>query len=452
MINLPLKIPAAIVAAILLAAGLATAQDASQDATEPVPHRTLITNALIFDGTSDALTAPMNVLVEGDKIKQIADSIDAPDGATVIDANGRTLSPGFNACHEHVTFQMNSIDLLLGDTRYQTARATDTVRTYLMNGYTSVREAAGNTFGLKRAIDEGFVVGPRIFPSGPMISQTGGHADHRRFDWPEAAGGVPDMAVRNFDMAVTDGVPEVLKAVREALRMGATQIKIAVGGGSGSYADPLEVVEFLPEEIQAATRAAADYQTYVMAHVYNTAGIRRAIENGVKSIEHGNLVDEPTLQLMKDKDVWLCAQVIVYTMIPNGYTPEQAAKHREAYAGIDNMFTAAKKIGFENIGFGFDIITDPDVVKRQNDEFVLRTKWFDNAEILRQATSKSGALIGMSNRFNPGKIGVIEEGALADILLINGDPLQDISILTDPEANLALIMKGGEIFKNTVSE
>lgn len=413
-------------------------------------RRVLITGALVFDGIGDALSGPMCVLVEGDKITQIAESIDAPVDATVINADGRTLTPGFNACHEHIMMQQDAMSLLLQDSRYQTAVATYTARLYLMRGFTSIRDAAGNSFGLKQAIDDGFVVGPRIFPCGPMISQSGGHADHRRFDYPEAAGGLPDRLMANFDMAVVNGVPEVLKAVREALRMGATQIKIAVGGGTGSYADPLDAVEFLPEEIDAAVRAAADYRTYVMAHVYNVEGIRRAIENGVKSIEHANLIDEPTLQLMKDKDIWLCPQVIVYTEIPKGYTEDQANKHREAYAGIDNMFTTAKRIGFENIAFGSDVITDPSMIARINEEFVFRTKWFDNAEVLRQATSKSGALIGLSKRFNPGKLGVIEEGALADILLMNGDPLEDISILTRPEETLALIMKGGQIFKNKV--
>ena len=420
----------------------------SQDAAPKTS--VLITNANIFDGTSDRLATGMSVLVEGNKIAKIAKSIPAPAGATVIDAKGRTLTPGFNACHEHIMMQMNAIDLLLSDTRYQTAVATRTAEMYLRSGFTSVRDAAGNTFGLKRAIDEDVIPGPRIFPSGPMISQTAGHADHRRFDWPEAAGGIPSRPMANFDMAVVDGVPEVLKATRESLRMGATQIKIAVGGGTGSYADPLDVVEFTPEEIRAAVQAAADYQTYVMAHVYNVEGIRRAIDNGVKSIEHGQLMDEPTMKLMKEKGIKLCSQVIVYTGIPKGYTEDQAAKHRAAYDGIDNMFKIAKKIGYQDIGFGFDIITDPDMVKRQNDEFVLRTKWFTNAEILRQATSTTAEIIGMSHRFNPGKLGVIEQGALADILLINGDPLQDISILTKPEENLALIMKDGKIYKNTI--
>jgi len=182
--------------------------------------------------------------------------------------------------------------------------------------------------------------------------------------------------------------------------------------------------------------------------VYNDKGIRRAIEAGVKCIEHGNLMSEETLLLMKEKDIWLSPQVTVYTYIPSGYTPEQERKHRQAFAGIDNMFTIAKKIGFDKIVCGSDIICDPERIKTLNNEFVERLKWFTPFEILRQATSNGGELIGMSKRFNPGTFGVIQEGALADILLVNGNPLDDIKVLTKPKENLALIMKGGKIFKN----
>jgi len=182
--------------------------------------------------------------------------------------------------------------------------------------------------------------------------------------------------------------------------------------------------------------------------VYNDRGINRAIEAGVRCIEHGNLMSEETMMLMQKKNIWLSPQVTVYTYIPSGYTAEQERKHRQAYAGIDHMFTTAKKIGFENIVCGSDIICDPERIKTLNIEFVHRLKWFTPFEILRQATSKGGELLGMSNRFNPGTFGVIQEGALADILVINGNPLDDIEILTKPQENLVLIMKGGKVFKN----
>jgi len=409
---------------------------------------TLFTNVNVFDGENEKLIETANVLVEGNKIKMVSTKkIEAAD-ATIIDGGGRTLMPGIIGAHEHIMLQLSYSDFYSTDDRYWAIVATQTARTYLMNGWTSIRDI-GNSFSLKRAIDKGVIPGPRIFPSGTMISQTGGHADHSLDNEPSRlVGGAPDPAVRFGDMAVVDGVPKVLEAARDNLRRGATQIKIAVGGGFGSFADPLEVVQFTPEEIRAAVQAAEDYKTYVMAHVYNNDGIKRAIENGVKSIEHGNLVDEPTLKLMKEKGIWLAPQVIVFATEPIGLNAEQKRKHAEAYAGIDNMFNLTKKIGFDKIVFGTDIITDPNLIARMNEEFTFRTKWFTPVEILRQATSKGGELLDLSKRFNPGKLGVIVEGALADILLINGNPLEDISLLTKPEENLALIMKDGKIYKN----
>ncbi len=297
------------------------------------------------------------------------------------------------------------------------------------------------------------MVGPRIFPSGPMISQTSGHSDHRT----DSQLGRPlsnetSVPIKFGHLAIADGRAEVLTVVREALRRGATQIKICAGGGTGSFADPLDVKQFTAEEIKAAVEAASDWNTYVCAHVYNSDGAQRAIENGVKCIEHGNLLDEETLRIMKEKDIWLSPQVIVYTFHPAGYTDDQKAKHDQAYAGIDFMFKTAKRIGFDRIAFGTDIITSPEMLKRVGEEFVHRVKWFTEAEVLRQATSNSAQLLALSGPRNPyGKIGVIEEGALADLLLINGDPLEDIRILARPEKSLALIMKDGKIYKNTIS-
>ena len=416
---------------------------------------TLITNAKIFDG-SDKLIEGKDVLIQGNKIVEIAAGIVVTQdtNSTIIDAGGRTLTPGFIAMHEHLMLQMSAPELLTNDTRYFAYRATETVHTYLMNGYTTTRDVSGNTFALKKAIDQGHIFGPRIYPSGPMISQTGGHSDHRMPSMSsQLVGGIWDPLTRYGDMAVVDGVPEMLKAVRENLREGASQIKLALGGGTGSYSDPLEVVEFLPEEVKAAVQAAEDFGTYVTVHCYNNEGVRRAIDNGVRCVEHGQLMDEATLKLMKDKDIWLSPQVIVFTFIPKGYTEDQANKHRQAYAGIDNMFTIAKKIGFDKIVFGSDIITDPDMIVRMNEEFKHRSKWFSNVEILRQATSKGGELLAMSGPKNPypSKLGVIEVGAYADVLLINGNPLDDISILTNPSENLALIMKDGKVYKNTIN-
>lgn len=423
-------------------------------ASELKPHSYLIKNVNVYDGFSDELVQNQDVLIEGNLIKQVSENISPKNGTDIIEGNNKTLSPGFIAVHEHLLGQMSFGELFTTDTRYAAYIATGTANKYLMNGFTAVRDVAGNTFSLKRAIDKGHITGPRIYPSGAMISQTSGHADHRN---PTNASnlhgnGTWDPLVINGDMVVADGVPEVLKAVRENLRQGATQIKIAVGGGTGSYADPLDVIEFTPEEIRAAVNAASDWGTYVLAHVYNNEGIRRAVDNGVKSIEHANLIDEKTLKYMKKNNVWLSPQVSVYTFIPKGYTPDQATKHRAAYKGLEILFSTAKKINYEKIAFGSDIITDPIAIERINEEFVHRTKWFSNAEVMKQATSNSAALLALSGKRNPypHPMGVIKSGAYADLLLIDGNPLKDISILTKPKKNLRLIMKDGVIYKNTL--
>ncbi len=414
----------------------------------------LITGVRIFDGASDHLSERANVLVVGNTIARIsADVVSPPEGAIVVDGGDRVLTPGFIDAHAHVMLQQSYAEFFTSDRYYNAYVATRMAELYLMNGYTTIRDVAGNTFSLKKAIDRGVLMGPRIFPSGPMISQTAGHSDHRQpSDAPARLGGRPALDERYGHTALADGPGEVLTAVREALRRGATQIKIAVGGGTGSESDPLDVVQFTDSEISAAVMAAGDWGTYVTAHVYNAQGIRRAIDNGVKCIEHGQLLDEATLRYMKKKDVWLSPQVIAFTYYPRGFTEDQKRKHDQAYAGIDRMFRLASKIGFTNIAFGSDIITDPAMLERINEEFVHRSKWFSPAEILRQATGNNGQLLAMSGLRNPypGALGVVREGALADLLLIDGDPLEDISVLTDRE-NLVLIMKDGRIYKNTVS-
>ena len=435
-----------------LLSALALAFPALAQDAQPV-SKVLITNARIFDGRDDKLSEPMSLLVEGNKIERMARSIDAPEGATIIDADGRTLTPGFIDAHSHLMFQLSFGEAFSSDEFYWAYVSVQAAKTYLDNGFTTVRDVSGNSFSLKKAIDRGIVEGPRIYPSGPMISQTSGHSDHRTDAQKSALIADEPSVPMKYDMAqIADGRAEVLTAVREALRRGASQIKISVGGGTGSYADPLDTTQYTADEIRAAVEAAADWNTYVLAHVYNPDGIRRAVENGVRCIEHGNLVDEPTLQLMKDEGVWLSPQVIVYTYHPRGYTDDQKEKHDQAFAGIDNMFKTAKRIGFDRIAFGTDVITDLEMLKRANEEFVHRAEWFTPVEILRQATSKSAELLSLSGPRNPypGKLGVIEEGAYADLLLIDGNPLEDISILTNPEDNLPLIMKDGKIYKNAL--
>lgn len=421
---------------------------------ETPPDVTLVTGARIFNGSSPELIEGMDVLVVGNRIERVAPDISAPKGAEVIEAGGRVMTPGFVDSHAHTMFQVTMTEGFTADEEYFAYVATQTARTYLMNGFTTVRDVSGDCFSLKKAIDRGIVIGPRIFPSGPMISQTSGHSDHRTdAQAPRPIAFEPSVFMKYGHVAVADGRAEVLTVVREALRRGASQIKISVGGGTGSYADPLDVTQYTADEIRAAVEAAADWNTYVTAHVYNSDGILRAVENGVKCIEHGNLMNEEAMRAMMENDVWLSPQVIVYTYHPAGYTDDQKAKHDEAFEGIDSMFKMTKRLGFENIVFGSDIITSPEMIRRINEEFVHRTRWFTPAEILKQATSNAARLLSLSGPRNPypGKLGVIEEGAYADLLLIDGNPLEDVSILTNSAESLVLIMKDGKIFKDTLN-
>ena len=413
----------------------------------------LITGARIFDGVGPDLIEGKDVLVQDGIIAAVGENLETPPGAQVIDAAGRVMTPGLADMHAHLMFQMPFGVAFNSDREYWAYVASMAAKQYLMQGFTVVRDVGGNSFSLKRAIDEGILPGPRVFPSGPMISQTSGHSDHRTgAHEPATINFEPSIPMKYFHVAVADGREEVPRTVREVLLRRASQIKISVGGGTGSYADPLDTTQYTVDEIRAAVEAAEDWNTYVTAHVYNSDGIIRAVENGVKCIEHGNLMSGDALRAMMKNDVWLSPQVIVYTYHPFGYNDEQKARHDEAFDGIDKMFSMAKEMGFENIVFGTDIITSTEMLARANEEFTLRTKWFDNAEILRQATSKSGKLLALSGPRNPypGKLGVIEEGAHADLLLIDGNPLEDMSVMTEYEERFDLIMKAGTVYKNEI--
>ncbi len=433
-------------------AALAFCASAIAQAADAKPT-VLITNANIFDGKSDKLATGVSVLVEGNKIAKIAKSIPAPAGATVIDAAGRTMPPGFIDAHVHLTLQFNIAKFTSSDESQFALAGARQAREMLLRGFTTARDMGGNTFSLKRAIDEGWMTGPRIYPSGAGISQTGGHGDYRPLNAALRPGAPEPQPMEKVGvMTLADGPVDVMTAAREQLRKGASQIKIATGGGVASQNDPLDVLQFTPEEIRAAVAAAENWNTYVASHVYNSKGITMALENGVKSIEHANFMDEKTLDLAIKKDAWLSVQTLVFVNTPAGMDAGQIARFQEALKGLDHMFALLKKKGYKKIAFGTDVIGDPVLMARENEEFTIRTKWFSNAEILRQATSGNAQLMALSGPRDPypGKLGVIEEGAFADLLLINGDPLKDVSILTKPEENLALIMKDGNIYKNTI--
>jgi len=428
-------------AAIILLAGSASAQDL------------VIRNARVFDGVNADLSASQDIAIVEGMITEIGRNLDVATGTQEIDAQNRVVMPGLINSHAHIMMQMPVGQALTTDAFYWAYVATKASKTMLDSGFTTIRDMSGNTFSLKQAIDRGVVAGPRIYPSGAMISQTSGHSDHRtaadnsRVLDPNSRSHFEELGMT----IVADGRPEMLLAARENLRRGATQIKIAVGGGISSYADPLDVTQYTDDEVRAAVEVAEDWGTYVAAHVYNSKGIRRAIRNGVKSIEHANLLDEETLRLMKENDIWLSPQVLIFENEIIGLNADQQRKQQQALDGIDNMMKAVNKIGFEKIVFGADIVTNMGLLERINEEFMLRSKWFEPIEILRQVTSRGGELVALSGPRNPyGKLGVIEVGAVADILVVEGNPLEDITVMTKPQDNFKVIVKGGSVHKNSL--
>ena len=413
----------------------------------------LFENVRIFDGKGAALSEPSNVLVQDNLIAEIStDPIEA-GGAERIAGNGRTLIPGLIDNHWHAMLIRVTPAESLGDPGYNNllagAEATDT----LMRGFTTVRDVGGPVFGLKRAIDEGVVVGPRIYPSGAVITVTSGHGDFRQLtDLPRTIGGTPHRMEQLGGSAVADSPDEVRVRVREQLMQGASQIKLTAGGGVSSPFSPVDVVTFTEPELRAAVEAAENWGTYVTVHAFTPAAIRRSIAAGVKVIEHGMLMDEATAQLMAEKDIWLSMQPIPEALVlgfPVGSV--QREKAEEVFAGIGTTYELAKKYNLKT-AWGSDVLFSPALAQQQGAILASTAEWYTPAEVLIMATSTNAELLTLSGLRNPypGKLGVIEEGALADILLVDGDPLANIDLIADP-ANFKVIMKDGVVYKNTLS-
>lgn len=428
---------------LLLLAGASVAQ--------PAPA-TLFRNVRVLDVEKGALGAPTDVLVEGDRIARIGPGA-APAGATVIAGGGRTLMPGLIDVHVHMMFNsLSPKDMAAPDMSVEKlgALSAQQAEAMLMRGFTAVRDVGGPVFPLKRAIDAGKVKGPRIWPSGPMISQTSGHADLRGPHEPSRrfTGKVPAME-EAWASVVADGRDEVLTAVRENLRLGASQIKIAAGGGTSSEYDPLDVTQYTLDEMKAAVDAADDWNTYVTVHAYHPKSVRRAIEAGVKVIEHGQLLDEPTLKLMADKGIWLSGQMLVDST--EAMDRARREKRKPVIEGQKTVWPLAKSLGVK-LAWGTDFLFEPDLNTQQN-AYLLRLKpWFTPAEILRLATLRNAELLALSGPRTPypGTLGVVKEGALADLLLVDGNPLVDINLVADPDRNFRVILKGGKVYKNSL--
>ena len=442
--------------AATLAAVLCLAHTAH--AAEP-PALTLFENVRIFDGKSESLSENVNVLVRGNTIEKISKDlipVDADPPAKIIAGGGRTLMPGLIDAHWHAMLvRPTPAALLADDLGYLNlvagAEATDT----LMRGFTTVRDVGGPSFGLKRAIDEGVVVGPRIFPSGAIITVTSGHGDFRQpNELPRVLGAPLSRQERTGAAMVADSPDEVRVRVREQLLQGASQIKLTAGGGVASPNSPLDASTFTEAELRAAVEAAENWGTYVTVHAYTPVSIQRAIAAGVKCIEHGHLMDEETAKLIGERGVWLSTQAFPDEMadaFPAG--SQERAKAFTVFAGTDKTIALAKKYKLKT-AWGTDVLFSQRLAQRQGELLVKFTRWYTPAEVLVMATGTNSELLAMSGKRNPypGKLGVIEEGALADLLLVDGDPLSNIGLLKDPAKNLVVIMKDGKIYKNTLRE
>ncbi|MCC5933499.1 MAG: amidohydrolase family protein [Balneolales bacterium] len=426
----------------------------SQDA-----QTVIFENVRIFDGTSESLSAPSTVIVQENLIHSIVEGgfvsySDYPD-ALRISGEGMTLMPGLIDVHVHMTFgSLSMIDMMNPELSLESLapKIAEQSQQMLMRGFTAVRDAGGPIFEIKAAIDSGQMMGPRIWPSGATISQTAGHGDFRQpNERSRRFFGQPSRAELLGATFIADGRDEVLTAVRENLRFGASQIKIMAGGGTSSAYDPVDVTQYTFDEMRAAVEAAEDWGTYVMVHAYTPRAIRRAIEAGVKVIEHGQLLDEETMRLVAENDIWLSTQVL-RASTPN-MDPLRVEKRRPVLEGQARMWPLAKELGVK-IAWGTDFLFEPWMNQEQNAYILQLLEWFTPAETLKMVTHDNAQLLALSGLRSPyrGRLGVVEEGALADLLLVNGDVLENIELIASPEENFMVIMKDGRIYKNTLPE
>lgn len=436
-------------AVVGLFAGFGLAPDEVKAQTPGRP--TLLTNLRFFDGSTLAMQTGRDILIEGGRITALPATGQGPDDADVIDCGGRAVTPGLIDCHWHATLVgVSQIAALTQDIGWVHLMAGREAGATLMRGFTTVRDTGGPAFGLKMAIDQGAVTGPRIFPSGAMLSQTSGHGDFRLLHTlPRMPGDPADHTERTGVAAIADGRDQVLRRTREQLMKGASQIKIMAGGGVASPYDPLETAQYTLDEMRAAVQAAADYGTYVCAHVYTPKGILRCIEAGVRSIEHGQLADAPTIRAMADAGVWWSIQPFLADEDSNTYSdPRSVAKQQQVANGTVRAFEQGRAEGV-NMAFGTDVLFNPTGAATQGRQLAKLTRFMPPLEALRMATGAAGDLLAMSGTRAPyqGQLGAIAEGALADILVWDGDPEADLDFLSDPDANLRLVMKGGRVFK-----
>jgi len=404
----------------------------------------LFRNARILDVNAGGVLHEHDVLVVDGRIMEISDSAIRTSTATVLDARGKVLMPGLCDAHVHTVSATNSfLELQTWSPFYAASRMRGVLEGMLRRGFTTVRDAGGADWGIAAAVEEGYVDGPRILYCGKALSQTGGHGDMRR-------------PGENFEQCLCcpglgrlcDGVAEIRKAVRDEIRKGATHIKLMASGGIASPTDRITSTQFSIEEMRAAVEEAEAANIYCMAHAYTARAIRRALESGVRSIEHGNMVDEETVPLYIEKGAFFVPTlVILFTMAKegerHGLLPHVLEKVPEVFEHGARALEMCYRRGVK-IVYGTDLLGT--MHDRQSEEFLIRAEIQRPIDVIRSATSVAAELFQLS-----GEIGVVAQGARADLLLVDGDPIADLGLLQDQGKHLHVIMKDGKLFKNLLT-
>jgi len=404
----------------------------------------IFANCRLIDGTSDTVPEDCHVLVEGNRIREVSDTPIRAEGARVVDLAGRTLMPGLIDAHVHVySTHLNSDKERAMPHTLMMAHAIHRVRAMLLRGFTTVRDVAGGDWGMKMAVELGLVEGPRMFVSGRALGQTGGHGDHRH----RTDDSIPCACTSALDIMtrIADGPDQVRHAVREELRKGADHIKVMVSGGVGSPHDALEHTQYSMDEVRVAVEEAAARGTYVAAHSYTAKSTRRAVECGVRTIEHGNFVDAETANFMAEKGAFMVPTLICYSESADnadayGLRAEVKRKLAEVNAAGLQMLEVCRDAGV-TMGFGTDLMGE--MIAAQTKEFELRANVLPAMDIIKSATSVNAEILGQS-----GQLGCIAPGALADLLVVDGNPVEDISLLNESRAALVAIMKDGRFCKD----
>ena len=406
-------------------------------------NQILFRNFQLLEPASGELVGGHELLVEDDRVRELSATAIKSRDAAVIDCGGRTLMPGLIDCHVHVIHSevnirfMEAMPLTL-----LTARAATRLRAMLDRGFTTVRDTGGCDWGIKTAVEQGHLVGPRLFIAGQSIGPTGGHSDGRRRT--DAVEGCTCCSGLAFKSAIADGTDAVRKAAREQMRQGADHVKIMMSGGVASPYDPLDSLQFSEDEVRAAVEEAHAFGRYVCAHAYSADAIRRAAKLGVRTIEHGNLIDDAVAKLMAEKGMFLIANLVTYYAMKEraakfGMSAESLEKNDIVLQGGLRSLDICKRHGVP-VAYGSDLLGE--LHWDQSREFTLRREVVAPIEIIRSATTIAAQILRLD-----GKVGTLAAGAYADLLVIDGDPLRDLSLLEGQGKHLSVIMKGGKFHK-----